>query len=191
MAGFSSHTTSGQCLLYLLVRQAKGFQVPLIIGDVAPKGIEIPIIGKHFEEPIIRAIPLIDDFLNYVVAFPNLKAHWPFIGLGARVAHHTQRHCFYYRFVRSGLSLSVEHRCTDRVSAVSKFFRGPTLNYLSTNASCRLEKTENWGRDGGEDHRTIVLNGSEFESTQRANKPQLVRNVPVRNDPVQSADVVH
>jgi hypothetical protein len=192
MAGFSSHTTPGHCHLYLIVRQTKGFQVPLIIGDVAPKGIEIPIIGTHFEEQIIPGHAADRRLPQPCSRVPQVESA-PAVRRPSRPRSIPPATSSLLLSVWKNRPVSFGRASVHRQSESSlQFFSSPpSLTTLSTNASCQQEKTENWELYGGEEHLTILLNRSEFELARRVHKPQLMRNVPVRSEPVESADGVN
>ena len=62
--------------------------MPFVGRRVASEHMEMPIIGAHFEERIIRAIPLAQYFLNHV-SLPPVGSRTVADRLSVRVALHT------------------------------------------------------------------------------------------------------
>ena len=56
------------------------------------KNVQVSVVGPDFEEMVVRAVPLIDDFLHEVLMFAKPKADGALVRLLAGVALHNQIH---------------------------------------------------------------------------------------------------
>ena len=61
------------------------FQAPCAFwrGLILPEDVEVAVIGAHFEERFIRAIPLVEHFFHEIIALIELEPDGPFIGFPA------------------------------------------------------------------------------------------------------------
>jgi len=55
---------------------------------MATQNIEVPIVGADLVEDFVRAVPLIQNFLDQVFTVPELKSHRSLIRLPASIALH-------------------------------------------------------------------------------------------------------
>ena len=76
-------------------QHAKRFQAPSAIGIVLAENVEVAIVGADFVELIVRAVPLVDDFFDHVVAVSHPESDGPLIGFATGVALHLQLHADY------------------------------------------------------------------------------------------------
>jgi hypothetical protein len=49
------------------------------------ENVEIAVVGPELEELVIRAVPLIDDFLDHIFVIVQLKTKWSLVGLATGV----------------------------------------------------------------------------------------------------------
>lgn len=56
------------------------------------KNVQITVVRPELEEHIIRAIPLIDDFLDKILAIVQLKADWSLVCFATGVTLNVQVH---------------------------------------------------------------------------------------------------
>ena len=50
-------------------------------GSISTQDVEVSVIGTHFEERIVKAIPLVQYLVHDPNLFPNLKPDWPLVRL--------------------------------------------------------------------------------------------------------------
>ena len=82
-------------LVTLLSRQPGRNQLPSAFRRTLPReNIDLAIIRTDFEEQVIRAVPLVENFLDNVIMPIDSKAHGPLIGLSARVALDLNLHTY-------------------------------------------------------------------------------------------------
>src|SRR5579884_3469595 len=78
------------------LQHAKRFQGPLPGSLVLPQDVQVPVVRAHLEELIVGSIPLVDDFLDHVVAVSQPKTDWPFIRRPSGIALDRDLHGVYY-----------------------------------------------------------------------------------------------
>jgi hypothetical protein len=73
---------------------SKGLQRPCILCRryTVPKNIEIAVIRAYFERRIIRAVPLIEYFLNHKEPRTKVKSHRPLICFPTGIAFRPELH---------------------------------------------------------------------------------------------------
>jgi hypothetical protein len=62
-----------------------------------PKDVEVPVVGLHLIEDVLRVIPLIEHVLDAIKRPVKPEPDGAFIGLSARIALHVQLHHSHYR----------------------------------------------------------------------------------------------
>ena len=84
--------------------------------------IQVAIVGADFKEVVVRAVPLIEHFLNQILTLAQLKPHRPLVRPSAGIALYSHDHLF-----KSGARCRRRHDSYDALSAaksvVRRFFR--------------------------------------------------------------------
>ncbi len=62
-----------------------------------PKDVEVPVVGLHLIEDVLRVIPLIEHVLDAMKPPVKPEPDGTFIGLSARITLHVQLHYSHYR----------------------------------------------------------------------------------------------
>ena len=70
------------------------FEVPVVLlcREPVPKDVQIAVVCSDLEVLIVRTVPLIQHFLNEVVAIAKPEADWAFVGFLAGIAFDLQGH---------------------------------------------------------------------------------------------------
>jgi hypothetical protein len=79
-----------------LFHSSVGFQTPLIRGRVTPEDIQIAIIGSHFEEFRVRAVPSVENLLYSIAVFAKLEARGAFVRFATGIALHVDADSFRF-----------------------------------------------------------------------------------------------
>ena len=56
--------------------------------------IQVAIVGTDSKEGVVRAVPLVEHFLNHIVSLAELKPHRPLVRLPAGIALYAEDHRF-------------------------------------------------------------------------------------------------
>ena len=69
--------------------------MPRSVRRLLPQDIDVAILGADLIKRIVRAIPLVQDFLDGVLTFIKSKTNGPFVCLPSGIAIHFEIHFLF------------------------------------------------------------------------------------------------